>query len=112
MVPSHGRQFSHRPKRREWFGDDSNELHLLCTLFLLLFHQLHLRSSGIRSQRLGTPVLENLSAKPKIFASWPFTEKVCGYLLGCTVLGLERGDRRAELRTGAVGRTGTLSQVC
>ena len=29
-------------------------LHLLCTLFLLLLHQLHLRSSGIRSWRLGT----------------------------------------------------------
>ena len=38
-----------------WFLDDSSVLHLLCTLFLLLFHQLHLRSSGIRSWRLGTP---------------------------------------------------------
>ena len=38
-----------------WFQDDSNTLHLLCTLFLSL-HQLHLRSSGIRSRRLGTPV--------------------------------------------------------
>ena len=34
-----------------WFGDDSNALHL----FLLLLQQLHLRSSGIRSWRLGTP---------------------------------------------------------
>ena len=33
---------------------------LLCTLFLLLLHQLHLRLSGIRSQRLGTPDLEHL----------------------------------------------------
>ena len=39
------------------FGDDSSELHLLCTLFLLLLHQLHLRSSGFRSWRLGTPGL-------------------------------------------------------
>ena len=31
-----------------WFQDDSNALHLLCTLFLLLLHQLHLRSSGDR----------------------------------------------------------------
>ena len=23
-----------------WFGDDSNALHLLCTLFLLLLHQI------------------------------------------------------------------------
>ena len=28
------------------------------TLYLLLLHQLHLRSSGIRSQRLRTPALE------------------------------------------------------
>ena len=33
--------------------------HLLCTLFLLLLYQLHLRSSGIRSWRLGNPALEN-----------------------------------------------------
>ena len=30
-----------------WFWNDSNVLHLLYTLFLLLLHQLHLRSSGI-----------------------------------------------------------------
>ena len=35
------------------FQDDSNTLHLLCTLFLLLLHQLHLRSPGIRSQKFG-----------------------------------------------------------
>ena len=34
------------------------QAHFLCTLFLLLLHQLHLRSIGIRSQRLGIPVLE------------------------------------------------------
>ena len=37
--------------------DDSSVFHLSCSLFLLLLHQLHLRSSGIRSQRLGTPGL-------------------------------------------------------
>ena len=42
---------------REWFGYDSGTLPLLCTLFLFLSHQLPLRSSGIRSQRLGTPAL-------------------------------------------------------
>ena len=31
--------------------------HLKCLLFPLLLHQLHLRSSGIRFWRLGTPVL-------------------------------------------------------
>ena len=43
-----------------WFGDGSNALHLLCSLvlLLLLLHQLHLRSSGIRSRRLGTPTLK------------------------------------------------------
>ena len=38
-----------------WFGNDSNTSHLLCTLFLLLLHKLHFRSSGIRSRGLGTP---------------------------------------------------------
>ena len=36
-----------------WFQDDSSVLCLLCTLFQLLLYQLHLGSSGIRSQRLG-----------------------------------------------------------
>ena len=46
----------------EW-GDGlvSSTLHLLCTLFLLLLRQLHLRSPGTRSQRLGTPELEDVS---------------------------------------------------
>ena len=56
-----GRQFFHRSGgggvgvwqgvwqgAERWFGDYSSPLHLLCTLFLFLFHQLHLRSSGIR----------------------------------------------------------------
>ena len=43
---------------RGWFQDNSSVLHLMCPLFLLLLYQLHLTSSGIRSWRLGTPVLE------------------------------------------------------
>ena len=43
-----------------WFHDDSNALCLLCNVFLLLLHHLHLRSSGIRSWRLGTPEIENV----------------------------------------------------
>ena len=35
-----------------WFGDDSSSSHF--SLFLLLLHQLHIRSSGIRSCRLET----------------------------------------------------------
>ena len=42
------------------FGDDSNTLYFLCSLFLLLLHQLHRRSPGIRSQKLGIPVLDIL----------------------------------------------------
>ena len=41
-----------------WFQDDSSAFHLLCTLFILLLHQLQLRSSGIRYQGLGTPVIQ------------------------------------------------------
>ena len=41
-----------------WFQDDSSTLHLLCTLFLLLLHQLHLRSSGTRPWNLGTSALD------------------------------------------------------
>ena len=37
---------------------DSRTLHLLCTLFVLLLHLLHLRSSGMGSQMLRTPALE------------------------------------------------------
>ena len=44
-----------------WFQNDSNALHLLCTLFLLLLHQLHFRSPGLRPQRLGAPVLGSKS---------------------------------------------------
>ena len=38
-----------------WFQNDSSSLHLLCSLFLLLLHELHLKSSGLRSRRLGAP---------------------------------------------------------
>ena len=56
----HERQFFHGPGVGRWFQDDSHALHLLCTLFLLLLYQHHLRSSDIiRSSRLGTPALNN-----------------------------------------------------
>ena len=42
---------------RGWFKDGSSALRLFCTLFPLLLYQLHLRSSGIRSRKLGTPGL-------------------------------------------------------
>jgi len=37
-----------------WFLDNSTALYLLCSLVLLLLHQLNLRPSGIRSWRLVT----------------------------------------------------------
>ena len=48
-----------------WFRDDSSILYLLCTLFLLLLHKLHLRSSGIRSQILEIPDPEDF-----LFTLW------------------------------------------
>ena len=48
-----GRLFFHRPGRGLWFWDDSSALHLLYTLFLLLLHQFPLRSTDIRSHKLG-----------------------------------------------------------
>ena len=47
--------------QEEWFLDDSSTLHSLCSLLLLFLYQFHLRSSGMRSWRLGTPDLENNS---------------------------------------------------
>ena len=40
-----------------WFKDDSSTLLLLNALFLLLLHQLQLRSSGISSRGSGTPAV-------------------------------------------------------
>ena len=48
-----------------WFGNDSSVLHVLHTVFPLL-HELQLRSSGIRSQRLGTPALQDLHLTPHL----------------------------------------------
>ena len=57
--------FSTDSRGEGWFQDGSNALHLLRTIFLLLLHQLHLRSSGIRSWRLGAPTLEPASSSIK-----------------------------------------------
>ena len=50
-----------------WFQDESSSLHVLCTLYLSLLHQHHLRSSGIRSRRLGAPALENKDIPYQVF---------------------------------------------
>ena len=66
-----------------WFQDDSSTLHLLCTVFLLLLHQLHLKSPGIRSWRLGTPVLQPVSIVWwRRGESTQHTECVLGLILG------------------------------
>ena len=55
----------------------SSTLYLFCTLFLILLHQLHLRSSGMRFQRVGTPGLEPTCEQPSAKSSlsgnpvWP-----------------------------------------
>ena len=68
------RGFSSMERRPEFwvlqFQDDSAASHLLWTLFLILLHQLHLRSPGIRSQRLGTL---NLGYKMKL--NWMVKQK-------------------------------------
>ena len=53
-----GRRSFHVPGMGRWFPDDSREGHVLCTLFPLLLYQLHLRGSGIRLKRLGTPAVQ------------------------------------------------------
>ena len=50
--------------------DDSSPLHLLCTLFLVLLHQLQLILSGTRFQRLGTPVPQCFSNSKLFTYSW------------------------------------------
>ena len=54
----HGRQFFHGLGGRVGLG--MIQAHLLCTLFLLLLHQLHLRSSGIRPNSLQTSILKDV----------------------------------------------------
>ena len=54
----HGRrQFFRGVGEVGWFREDSSTLYSWYTLFLFL-HQFHLRSTGIRSQRLGIPDLD------------------------------------------------------
>ena len=82
----HGRQFFHGLRGGRWFRDDSSTLHLLRTLFLSLLHELYLRSSGIRSWRLGT-----LYSRSRVWTTGRVT--AAG---GCSAL-----PRRASKSTGA-----------
>ena len=51
----YGRQLFHGLDGWGWFGDYLKALHLLWTLFII-----NIRSSGIKSQNLGTPVKEDI----------------------------------------------------
>ena len=42
-------------RKEGWFGDNLSILHVLWTLFLLVLHQCHLRSSDIRSRGWENP---------------------------------------------------------
>lgn len=53
-----------------WFRDDSSTLHVLCALFLVSLHRLHLRSSDTGSRRLRTPVLEAVDGVLRSPAAW------------------------------------------
>ena len=65
-----------------WFGDDSRALHRLCDLFLLLLlHQFHLRSSGIKSQRLVTPVLDDSILSSFVVHLGEFISHIVKYVL-------------------------------
>ena len=89
-----GRQFFHGLRDGGWFQNDLGTLYLFCTLFLLYFYQLHLRSSDIGSRRLGTPVLEDIPTDTEdwskyIFQNvsrtwqWPYTpnfETSCSFI--------------------------------
>ena len=77
-------------------------LHLLCTLFLLVLHQLHLRASGIRSSRLGTPALGDgrLKKAPGDGGDLPGARGrslLSGLLVSVTALSQLRGRNRTPL---------------
>ena len=72
----YGRHFFHKPGVGGYFQDDSGTLHVSCTLFLLLLHQLHLKSSSLRFRRLGTSGLQDtvpISEHDLVLAHLPLT---------------------------------------
>ena len=89
---------------RGWFWDDSNPLHLLCTLFLLSLHQLYLRPSG----RLGIPRVEDISAGGGVqsfkFVKWLedndifFRTKVRWFYFGGICIHMKNNSKFRSLR--------------
>ena len=81
-----GRQIFHGLVRGGWFWDDSSALHLLCPLFLLSLCQLYLKSSGIRSQRLGAiahwqPLMGCLPKAPENSPSQALLKTILPFLM-------------------------------
>ena len=52
-----------------WFGDDSNALHLLCTLFLLLLHQIIASDHQALDTRGWGTLVSHVGAVSEIFDS-------------------------------------------
>ena len=66
-----------------WFWNDSSTLHLLCTLLLLLLHQLHLRSSQALDHWGWGPLLTGPpSHKPQTFIPVPTSDLGLGIVQG------------------------------
>ena len=85
--------------RGEWFWDNSSILHLLCTLFLVLLPQLHLRSSGTRSWRLGTPAEKEAWMEKLERKQWDIKEE---YPKDLTLATIRRKGK--ALKTNVLGR--------
>ena len=103
-----GRQFFYGLGRGVQFWNDSRRLHLLYPVFPLLSHQLHLRSAGTRSLRLGTLGYNNLFVNWK----WNNIEKRKSVILKSTVIyermylsyyGIIRNARRQRSPLGLTG---------
>lgn len=81
-----------------WFGDNSRTFHLLFTLFLLFLHEVYLRTTGIRSQRLATSGIKSSCylcvCRVRVWSHWPKPDR----LQGCS--GLSRRDP-AKKRSGS-----------
>ena len=94
----------------------STALHILWTLFLLLWHQFHLRSPGIRSRRWGTPVLQDHHqglTHPGVIQTEPAWRGESGKGgFGLTITGSWRRRKEWEYRTSVIGKTILYVLMC
>ena len=75
-----------------WPCNDSSALHLLCTLFLLLLHQLYLSSAGIQFWSLRTP--RRWHPTPVFLPGKSHGQRS---LVGCSPLGRQESDTTERL---------------